>query len=88
MGLHLRNDCPRTEERPGQINAQNVVPVFQSGVFPGDDGANAGIVDQDIDAAESVHGSLDHGFDLLGVGYVRRYGNDLSPVGLHDFLCG
>src|ERR1700730_15888800 len=42
----------RTQERPGQVRFEYLVPVFQAHFFGGSAAGSAGVVNQDIDSAE------------------------------------
>jgi hypothetical protein len=44
---------------------------------------DAGVVDQDVDAAQAVHRGLHHGVDLLGLGHVGAVVADLDA----ELLC-
>lgn len=64
------------------MNLHDQVPVLVLHVLEGDISQNTGIVDQDINAAKSLDGSLD---DLLAVLDAVVIGNGIAALGL-DFL--
>src|SRR5262249_24340230 len=79
-----RYDFLRHIERPPEMNVHGVDEVLAFHMLQGADLDDAGVVDQDIDAAVTVD-DLRHGlFDLLGLAHVafeRRH----RPAARHEF---
>jgi len=47
----------------------------------------AGVIDQDVDPPETLHGSGNHGFDFIGVTHVGLDRQGLATERFH-FRCG
>ena len=60
---HLRRHRPAAQERPEQVGADDPLPFALGHVLHRARGVDAGVVDQDIDLAETVEAGLHHGVD-------------------------
>lgn len=84
QGIHLPK---HPQHLPRQVNRAPEVRLHlaaRAGVGDGLEIAHqavAGVVDEDIDAAEFVHGGGDHGGDVGGRGHVEFELQDIGAVG-------
>src|SRR5206468_4719935 len=62
----------RAEERPLEIHVEDEVPVLFAHLEERDAGIDAGVVDEDVQAAERLHHAPQHLLDLRQARYVAR----------------
>src|SRR4029450_4396120 len=58
---HLARDRLSDQERSREIDGDDPVPLLKPDLEERRVAPHAGVVDQDVDAAQSVRGGLDHG---------------------------
>jgi hypothetical protein len=88
LGDHLAQRGPGAAERAGQRHVEDLPPLLVGQVEDRGGAAQAGVVDQHVDAAEVRGGGGDQRFDLRFVGDVAGVGPDLAAVGPGQFLAG
>ena len=75
-------------EDAGEVDLQDLLPAFERGVYGGIAVDGAGVVDEDIDAAEvGVHGG-EEGVGAVGGGEVGLEGGGGAANCLRGFVCG
>ena len=79
LGDHLPQHGPGAAERAGQRDVEDPLPLVVGHVQDGGGAAEAGVVDEDVDAAESLDGGLGERADLGFVGDVAGLRGD--PAG-------
>src|SRR5690606_12201539 len=77
---HLRGGVAEID-RPVEIGAQHALPVAFGGLVERAHADDAGIVDDDVEAPEDVHGLLDHGPARRSFGDAERIGDGLAAFG-------
>ncbi len=82
LGHHLAQRGPGAAERAGEGDVEDPEPLLVGHVQDGGGAAQAGVVDQHVDAAEVGGGGLDQRLDLRLVGDVTGLGPDPVAVGL------
>ncbi len=73
-----------------QVHVDDGVPVGLLHLEDHPISQDAGVVDEDVEPAEGVHGLLDHGFGVVEVGNVATVHDRLAAHALdlvHDGLC-
>ena len=78
---HGGQDGLAAKKGPFQVDLQNLVPGLVGEIPHGMVGGDAGIVDQDIDAAMQEEDLLDGAFDLAGLGDIEGEGSDVGLGG-------
>ena len=68
-------------ESAAQVDGQHGVPFIDGEVFYFCNVLNAGVVHENVDAAELVGGKLHHGFDLSGLAHVGAVVSHLHTQG-------
>ncbi len=71
---HARDDGLRAEEDALYVDLVDAVEIGLGGGLDGADVGDAGVVDQDIDAAGGIGDALDGGLDRCGIGDVAAEG--------------
>ena len=65
-------------EHAAHVDGQHAVEFFERRFFKGLGDRRAGVVDQDVETAESRDRFFDGGFDGVGIGGVRLDGDGLA----------
>ena len=84
VGDHrARRDRPR--HVPGRVDREPVhgAPALEGDLLGRRDELAAGVVDEDVDAAEALERGVDQRLDLLGLAHVGRHGEALGAERLH-----
>src|SRR6478735_4257428 len=82
---HLADLRPGAQERTGEADAEDAVPVVLGGVGRGLDGLlNAGVVERGVQAPETLDGLVDSGLDVFLTGDVTGQGEGFPSVRLEE----
>ncbi len=84
--LHVGDRRADHVEGAGQVDRDHLVPLAVADLLDGGALPDAGVVDEDVQAAEAVDGLVDHHLGLFLDGDVRCEG-ERFPTGLLDALC-
>src|SRR5690606_28173665 len=80
LGDHRLRSVLGAQERAAQVDPEHRVPFLDIHVHDGlHQVADAGVVDEDVDAAEALHDPCDHRLDLAFLQHVQRHGDALAP---------
>jgi hypothetical protein len=75
---HVRNHRPRAEERAAHVDAGDQIELAGGPFGQGRPVDGAGVVDQDVGAAEAVDGRCDHALDVVELAHVAPHGQRLA----------
>ncbi len=81
--LHAGHRRPHAVKGRGEVDGDDGVPLLDGKVLDGAHVLDAGVVDEDVDAAEIALGLGDHLRDLRRPQHVGRVEADLHPQRLH-----
>jgi hypothetical protein len=74
-------DGARAQKHPLEVHAQHPVPLLFEHVHDRREGAHPRRVDQDVDATETSHRSIDHGRHLSGILDIQSHEEDrVAPI--------
>ena len=82
LGHHVRDDGLTHQERAGQVNTQNPVPLLQAGVLDGFAQNDPGVVVQDIDPAKGGQTALGQTHRRGFLGNIASLEHGLAAVGI------
>src|SRR3990170_3836462 len=82
---HVRQRRVRAVEYAAQVGRDHLLPLLDTHPADGTVAVDAGVVDQDVDAAELLDRGVDHALDVIRVGDSRLNSDRLLPLVLE--LC-
>ena len=78
------NVCLQVRNMLETLTPHHPLPAFFAGLHRATQLDDADVVVEDVDAAKRLDGTVDHGEDLLGVGYVGLHGHALTTLRFDD----
>ncbi len=69
------------------MNAHRAIEIFELHVVDRTDFDDSGVIDQDVDSAETLEGLLDRSLNLRGVGQIALNGKDLGSEAIQVTFC-
>lgn len=86
--LELSRRCLSAPDDAVDIDAEDAIQIVRADIVERLHLCDAGIVDDDVEAAQFLFGVLDGGKDLVAVADIRREGRSLDAMGLDLGLYG
>ncbi len=72
LSSHNRNDLLHGNERPCQVQIEDMMEYIEISFFKGGIITLTGIIDQDIDPPKMIHRLFHHSLDLIGLCHIGR----------------